>query len=316
MIKICGKNVAVVVTYNRKKLLLECLEAIQKQEQLLDTIIIIDNNSNDGTNETLKENGYLNNNKFLYKKLEKNTGGAGGFYEGLKLARELNADWVWVMDDDTIPNNNALQEFIQTLNKLKHQKISFLASAVYGINGNCMNFTEVSKRKDEQGFFNWHQYLYDGLVRISKATFVSIFVNGQALKEIGLPCKDYFIWGDDTEYTNRLTKYFGPAYLVGKSKVLHKRQGNGKLDIVEENLENRIKMWYFMVRNNLLNTKEYGKKGALLKLIAHFEITGLKIMLKKNVKLRLKKIVIIQKGIFAYLFGKYDKQAFKNRFNT
>jgi rhamnopyranosyl-N-acetylglucosaminyl-diphospho-decaprenol beta-1,3/1,4-galactofuranosyltransferase len=50
---------AVVVTYNRKNLLLECLEAIRRQTRPVDGIYIIDNASDDGTPELLKENGYI-----------------------------------------------------------------------------------------------------------------------------------------------------------------------------------------------------------------------------------------------------------------
>ncbi|MCD6105633.1 MAG: glycosyltransferase, partial [Thermosipho sp. (in: Bacteria)] len=38
---------AVVVTYNRKELLLECLEALRKQTRPLDAIYLIDNASTD-----------------------------------------------------------------------------------------------------------------------------------------------------------------------------------------------------------------------------------------------------------------------------
>ncbi|MCX7699187.1 MAG: glycosyltransferase, partial [Candidatus Goldbacteria bacterium] len=50
---------AIVVTYNRKNLLIECLEALRKQTKVLDGIYIIDNCSTDGTAELLKELGYI-----------------------------------------------------------------------------------------------------------------------------------------------------------------------------------------------------------------------------------------------------------------
>ena len=50
---------AVVVTYNRKELLIECLEALLKQTRQLDGIYIIDNSSKDETPELLKEKGFL-----------------------------------------------------------------------------------------------------------------------------------------------------------------------------------------------------------------------------------------------------------------
>ncbi len=51
---------AVVVTYNRKELLIECLDALMNQTYPLDGIYIIDNASSDGTPELLLEKGYIN----------------------------------------------------------------------------------------------------------------------------------------------------------------------------------------------------------------------------------------------------------------
>jgi len=52
---------AVVVTFNRKNLLLECLESLRKQSISLDSIYVIDNASSDGTGELLLEMGILEN---------------------------------------------------------------------------------------------------------------------------------------------------------------------------------------------------------------------------------------------------------------
>jgi len=50
---------AVVVTYNRKKLLLECLEAIRRQTRPVQGIYLIDNASTDGTPKLLLEKRYI-----------------------------------------------------------------------------------------------------------------------------------------------------------------------------------------------------------------------------------------------------------------
>ena len=50
---------AVVVTYNRKRLLLECLESLKKQTRPIDAIYIIDNASTDCTPEILLKNNYI-----------------------------------------------------------------------------------------------------------------------------------------------------------------------------------------------------------------------------------------------------------------
>ena len=63
--------------------------------------------------------------------------------------------------------------------------------------------------------------------------------------------------GDDTEYTLRLTKYYGPAYFVGKSKILHKRFNAKSLSIINEANSDRLKLYNNYYRNNLLNFREY-----------------------------------------------------------
>jgi GT2 family glycosyltransferase len=101
---------AVVVTYNRKDLLIKCLDSLTNQSVTPQAIYIIDNNSTDKTEQMLYENEYIThipdfNKKFTnqttindilikYIRLPENTGGAGGFYEGVKEAYEDGYDWV------------------------------------------------------------------------------------------------------------------------------------------------------------------------------------------------------------------------------
>ena len=305
---------AVVVTYNRKELLLECIEAILNQNYNVDKVFIIDNASTDGTYDELKNRGILDIKKIIYKKLEENIGGAGGFYEGIKAAREDNADWIWIMDDDTIPKEDCLKNFINALSII-NGKISFLASAVYGIDNECMNTTGISELKGKNGILQWHEYIKDGIVGIDVATFVSLLINGDATKKIGLPFKDYFIWGDDTEYTLRLTRKYGRAYLVGKSIAIHKRTGSKSLSIFEETNMNRIKFYYYMVRNNYINTKTYYSKKAKIMFYIKWKKTVVKLLFS-NSKFKFYKIKLINKGLRDAIFNKYNYKDFKNRENS
>ena len=95
---------AIVVTFNRRDLLAECLQALAEQTLAVDEIIVVDNASTDGTAEMVRE-------RFPQVRLEalaENRGGAGGFHHGLGLAHELGHEWLWLMDDDTIPAPGAL----------------------------------------------------------------------------------------------------------------------------------------------------------------------------------------------------------------
>lgn len=310
-------TVAVVVTYNRKVLLLECILALLEQTSILDKIIIIDNNSTDGTYELLKEKNIIKDEKILYKKLDKNIGGAGGFYEGLKHANTFNPNWVWIMDDDTIPKNSALEELLKSAEFLKSEQenISFLASSVYGMNGEFMNVPKINDSETNSGYPGWYKYLNRGLIKISEATFVSLLINGDAIKKVGLPVKDYFIWGDDIEYTLRLNKYFGNAYMVGRSEVIHKRKGGKSLSILEENDKKRLKLYYYMVRNNYINIKEYKKYKKLIIYALRYRKMILKILFSRTSKYKFYKCYLIYKGLYHAKFRKYNYKEFKNRLN-
>lgn len=309
------KITAVIVTYNRKKLLMECLDAINHQTMKLDEIVLIDNNSTDNTYEELINKKYLDNKKIIYKKLEKNIGGAGGFYEGIKLANNNKADWVWIMDDDTIPKKDCLENLVNSLDKI-NGKTSYLASMIYGEHEELMNVPSVNEDLSENGYSDWHQYLNQGIVKIKRATFVSLLINSKAINKIGYPVKDYFIWGDDSEYTLRLNRYYGPSYLISNSVAIHKRAVSKALSIFNEDNVNRIKMYFYMYRNTLINTHEYESKKRSYKIAIKNYLLCFKLLFNKNCPHKKLKIKTIFKATNSFLFKKYDYKAFRNRLDT
>jgi GT2 family glycosyltransferase len=308
------KIAAVVVTYNRIGLFMECIDALLEQTRSLDSIIVIDNASTDGTNALFAEGEkYANIPSIDYQRMSSNLGGAGGFYEGIKYAYHCGYDWVWIMDDDTIPTDSALQNLVDALQCIKGD-VSYLASTVYGEHGELMNVPEIDLRYAETGYSEWYKFLRDGIVKIETATFVSLLINRNAIKKVGFPYKDFFIWGDDKEYTFRLTRYYAPAYFVGKSEVIHKRKVVKAISIEHETDDRRIKQFYYNYRNILVNDKEY-RHGifSVLKRILKFDKLCLQIFFGKYQK-KLKKIYVIQKGIWGYITGAYGKAKFKKRF--
>src|SRR5271166_5837391 len=104
---------AVVVTFNRKVLLAECLDALLRQTRRLDRIYIVDQASTDGTQEMLEERGYLQNHAITYSRSQKNTGGAGGFQCGVDLAYTAGFNLIWIMDDDAIADSTALETMLR-----------------------------------------------------------------------------------------------------------------------------------------------------------------------------------------------------------
>lgn len=284
---------AVVVTFNRKQLLLECVQAILAQTHKLSRIIIIDNASTDGTEEYLTDAGIMNEPVIDYRKMSKNTGGAGGFYEGIKIASSFDdIDWVWIMDDDTIPDDTALEELVHA-SEIK-ENASFFASCVRGMNNEPMNVPVLDFGPSENGYMNWYMDLDHNMVKIRQATFVSLLISAKAIEKCGLPCKDYFIWGDDYEYTMRLTEYYGPAFFVGKSWVCHKRFNAKSISIANEEDPNRIKNYSYFYRNTLFNIYLYAGPKKQFKQYIKYSIESLKILKTKN---GVKKFKVMQKGL-------------------
>lgn len=307
---------AVVVTYNRKTLLEECIRSLLLQEQKLDAIYVINNASTDGTDKFFETGGIFSNvGSIRHIKLEKNLGGAGGFNYGIRQAYQDGFEWIWVMDDDTIPTESALLAFKNAIDFLP-PKVGFLASNVRSIEDTPMNIPIVKlDNHADSGYPDWSEFLAKGAVKIEQATFVSVLINRDAVAAVGLPYTPFFIWGDDTEYTLRITHHFGDGYLIGDSVAIHKRATIKDIDIQHETNKNRIGMYYCLYRNYLVSCYAYhGGSKQVFRYIFRFNKKAFRLLVKPGVQFRLKKFIAIQKGIFGYLFGKYNRKEFRKRF--
>lgn len=260
--KIC----TVVVTYNRLALLKDAIEALKMQTEPSD-ILVVNNGSTDGTKE------YLDEQTDLIVIHQENLGGAGGFYAGMKYAAEKGYDFAWVMDDDVIPDVDALKSLKDAYDFLSvKEKVGFLCSTVVNREGIPVNNPNVDLKRNKTGDVSWNKYLSEGVVGVSSATFVSVFVPCSIIFEVGLPYKEFFIWGDDTEYTNRISARYS-SYLVGRSVVMHLRNG-GAIDLVTLKDKNRIQMYKYSIRNNLYNNKYYPAKEKIINYLWYFVIIG------------------------------------------
>lgn len=285
------KIAVIVVTYNRKKLLKECLENLIKYNKERYDIYILDNCSTDGTRESLEK--YINDNKIIYYKTEKNIGGAGGFSTGIKLSLESSKyDYIWVMDDDTIIQEKTLDEILEKA-RILNNKFSFLSSIALWKDGNLcsMNVQSVSSETIKN-----YKSINDGILKIDYASFVSCFINSKYIFKVGLPIKEFFIYGDDMEYTMRLSKEES-GYLVPKSIVIHKMTSNEGINIIDADVS-RINRYYYNYRNLLYVYKKYDKKKfKFFRLKCYYLILKILFNAKKN---KFKRIYVILKALCSY----------------
>ena len=103
------RTAAVIVTYNRKAMLQRCLRALCTQTAGVPELWVIDNASTDGTAELVAQ---LNLPTMHYYNTGKNLGGAGGFACGIQQAACSGAEYLWIMDDDCLPEPDALQQLL------------------------------------------------------------------------------------------------------------------------------------------------------------------------------------------------------------
>ena len=211
---------AVVVTFNRKALLMECMDALLNQTYPVDRIYLVDNASTDGTPDALADAGFIGHPKIEYVRLPDNTGGAGGFYEGMKLAHEGAFDWVWVMDDDAEPMPDALALLLSTKTPSSLDGCAALCGVKVGLDGVPQY---VHRGRFESGVGPIPLTETEAMTEqtISYASFVGLLINSKAVDQIGYPLPEFFIWFDDVEYCQRL-KLVGPIYYNPQSVILHK----------------------------------------------------------------------------------------------
>lgn len=297
---------AVVVTYNRKELLAECLQALLAQT-VFDTgagceleILVVDNASTDGTASSLSP--LLEREpRIHYMLLEENLGGAGGFCAGMKRAVEEGCDYVWIMDDDTIPKPQALEKLLEVVNILEESReenrkagFGFLSSEVLWTDGtpcrmNRQHFPAVSgdRQKELQAGF--------GIRPVDQATFVSLLFPADVIGEMGLPIREYFIWGDDKEYTLRLAAAY-PCYYVPESLVVHKMGQNTGSNITFDGI-GRISRYFYAYRNDLATAKRRGLKDILI-YFAAFGLNMARILIKSPNHKRAR-LAVMWKGMLA-----------------
>ena len=206
---------AVVVTHNRRDLLRECLTAVTGQTRAPDAVLVVDNASTDGTREAVTA-GFPGAELLA---LPVNEGSAGGFHEGMKAAAARGFDWLWVMDDDTIPSATALEQLVGARARIDGPEPALLASKVLWTDGTVHPMNWPAPRLDDMDAF------VDGVERelmpIRTNTFPSLLVRRDAVETYGPPRKGFWIWADDVDFTQRILRH-ERGFLVPQSEVVHK----------------------------------------------------------------------------------------------
>lgn len=232
---------AVVVTFNRLELLKECVAALRAQTRRPDEIIVVNNGSSDGTVEWLAAQPDLT------VITQENSGSAGGQYTGIKAAYLNGHDWFWCMDDDTIPQPQALEALTES-RPFGEATTGFLFSVTLDAAGKVDGFLPTTASHDW-----WGTVVTDHCVRVDLATFVSVMYARRAVAELGLPLRWLFIWGEDFEFSRRVAGHF-KGWVVLDSKVIHQCASKPTIADPFSDPKFRTRMLYYY-RNEIVRAR-------------------------------------------------------------
>jgi rhamnopyranosyl-N-acetylglucosaminyl-diphospho-decaprenol beta-1,3/1,4-galactofuranosyltransferase len=210
---------ALVVTYNRRELLEACLAAIARQTVPPDELILVDNASTDGTPELLRELGYLDRPDVSYLRLEENLGSSGGFGRGFEEAKRSDAAWLWVMDDDAEPAPDCLELLLESAPAREAGTACVCPKVVYA-DGSLNDVMRADFRRRLRPLPE-SRYEPGTYPAIGVTSFVGPLYRMSAVRELDPPKAEFFVWGDDVEYSFRLRR-LGEIRLVPESVIVHR----------------------------------------------------------------------------------------------
>lgn len=244
------KVVVVTVTYNSHNFLKRCINSLVNQTYKIEKILVIDNHSNE---ENYQKNLTLKSDLVEIIYLDSNTGGAGGFEYGMKYSKKYNPDWVWIMDDDAFPKSDCLERLL--LHK-DYENLGCICPAIFGDDlkqYQVYHHKKMNKYFKERAAYNNYEDFPD-IFEIDANAFVGPLVKQSVIDEIGVADGELFIYGDDTEYTYRISRKYN--IVLVKDAVINHR------DVIVNDSKNDYKAWwkeYYNYRNRYLLIDEYSK---------------------------------------------------------
>ncbi len=269
------KVVISVINYNSKKDTQDCLNTIDnlEQEGIDIEVVILDNNSQESFSQR-----DINLKKVPFKFISES--GNEGFAQGhnivLKYAIEKNADFVMILNNDTLLDKSCLKELIKTFK----DNIGIAVPKIYFAKG--YEFHKKRYQKEELGRVIWYaggkmdwrnvlgkhrgvdevdKGQYDKLCETEFASGCCMLIKKEILEQIGFFDKRYFLYYEDSDLSERVKKAGFKIMYTPYAILWHKNASStgGSGSILQD---------YYITRNRLLFGVKYApfkSKLALLK---------------------------------------------------
>lgn len=233
----------IILNWNGFNDTIECVESCLKLDYHSYEIVLVDNCSSDGSEAILRKRFP----KLTFIQTGANLGYAGGNNVGIRYALEKNADYFWLLNNDTVVDSKALTELVEILemepaNGMAGSKIlSYSQPSLIYYAGGWVDPNLGASGHVGMGQKDDHQF--DVLMETGYITGCSLLVKRTVVEEIGFMDEAYFLYCEESEWClNARRKGYRLMY-VPRSVIFHKESVSTK----------KIKgaMTYYMTRNRL-----------------------------------------------------------------
>ena len=242
------KIVAIVLTWNSKRDIVECLRSLKHLAYPNYEVIIVDNASTDGTPEILKN--HFSDLTLIRNKI--NLGFGGGFNVGIKEAIKRKADYVVCLNSDIILGEHCFSELVKVGEM--GRKVGGLCPIAYyydrpkRVNGAGGKIGIIHSKVFDSGKLDKGQYSKPK--ETGMLCGPALVLKVEALLDIGFLDTDYFYGPEDMDIALRLIKHGYKIIFVPLAKLWHKGRGATGGAITPLTI-------YFSVRNYLLFAKKH-----------------------------------------------------------
>lgn len=218
-----GKSVCVVmINYKTPYITIEGINSALKAINDKSYIVVVDNNSNDGSFEKLVEH-YKTNKKVVVIESSDNAGFSSGNNIGIRYALKNNTDFILLLNNDTEIDRRMVDELVTKAdeNTVTVPKMYYFADKNrIWYAGGCIN--KYTGRISHIGIDEMDNGQYDQDRYVDFATGCAVLIHSSIIRRIGMMDESYFMYVEDVDYSLNMKKHNIEILFVPTAKLWHK----------------------------------------------------------------------------------------------
>lgn len=306
----------IILNWNRLGDTLECIKSVRLLNYQNYKIILVDNGSMEGSSDVIREKY---NDIVLIKNME-NLGYAEGNNVGIRFALSKGADYIWLLNNDTVVDQNALGTMVDVGEKLS--ECGILGSKIYYFDqpeiiwfaGATINWRKAVSNHIGQNQKDHAKY--DSIKEVERVTGCSMLIKRDVCERIGLMDEKLFLYAEELDWCVRAKKAGYKILYIPDSKVYHKISlSTGDNYGVIFNYFNTRNFLYVIQKNMSFPKREYYLINAL-----YYRISECRQILREMIKPKfwsesndMNVDISKLRGVFDFIAGRMGKGFFKNK---